>query len=100
MRYSRAYLLRHPGDVVKMLKPLGVLVKKFRLHPTTIVNFVEGSRFTQEKHQQTHSTFQNLLPPKAAGIAMALNVLGKQFDKLLNVTLCYRTITVSRSSIC
>ncbi|HCS2054291.1 TPA: acyltransferase, partial [Shigella sonnei] len=45
--------------------------------------------FTQEKHQQTHSTFQNLLPPKAAGIAMALNVLGKQFDKLLNVTLCY-----------
>ena len=63
--------------------------KKFRLHPTTIVNFVEGSRFTQEKHQQTHSTFQNLLPPKAAGIAMALNVLGKQFDKLLNVTLCY-----------
>lgn len=72
-----------------MSKPLGGSCEKFRLHPTTIVNFVEGSRFTQEKHQQTHSTFQNLLPPKAAGIAMALNVLGKQFDKLLNVTLCY-----------
>ncbi|NGF40779.1 acyltransferase, partial [Klebsiella pneumoniae] len=35
------------------------------------------------------SPYQNLLPPKAAGIAMALNVLGEQFDKLLNVTLCY-----------
>ncbi|VFS30170.1 1-acyl-sn-glycerol-3-phosphate acyltransferase [Enterobacter cancerogenus] len=53
------------------------------------MNFVEGSRFTHEKHLQTRSPFRNLLPPKAAGIAMALNVLGEQFDKLLNVTLCY-----------
>lgn len=32
-RYSRAYLLRHPSDVVKMLKPLGVLVKSFACIP-------------------------------------------------------------------
>ena len=88
-RYSRAYLLRHPERRGKDVETTRHSCEKFRLHPTTIVNFVEGSRFTQEKHQQTHSTFQNLLPPKAAGIAMALNVLGKQFDKLLNVTLCY-----------
>ena len=88
-RYSRAYLLRHPERRGKDVETTRRSCEKFRLHPTTIVNFVEGSRFTQEKHQQTHSTFQNLLPPKAAGIAMALNVLGKQFDKLLNVTLCY-----------
>ncbi len=31
---------------------------------------------------------------------MALNVLGKQFDKLLNVTLCYPDNNRSRSSIC
>ena len=88
-RYSRAYLLRHPERRGKDVETTRRSCEKFRLHPTTIVNFVEGSRFTQEKHLQTHSTFQNLLPPKAAGIAMALNVLGKQFDKLLNVTLCY-----------
>ncbi|NHV87655.1 acyltransferase, partial [Escherichia coli] len=63
--------------------------EKFRAHPTTIVNFVEGSRFTEEKKRETRSPYHNLLPPKAAGIAMALNVLGSQFDKLLNVTLCY-----------
>ncbi|HAG2139934.1 TPA: acyltransferase [Salmonella enterica] len=63
--------------------------EKFRRYPTTIVNFVEGSRFTHEKRQQTHSPYQHLLPPKAAGIAMAINVLGSQFDKLLNITLCY-----------
>ena len=88
-RYSRAYLLRHPERRGKDVETTRRSCEKFRRHPTTIVNFVEGSRFTQEKHQKTHSAFQNLLPPKAAGIAMALNVLGKQFDKLLNVTLCY-----------
>ncbi|MFA1644811.1 MAG: acyltransferase, partial [Enterobacteriaceae bacterium] len=51
--------------------------------------FVEGSRFTEEKQQQTHSPYRHLLAPKAAGIAMAIHVLGQQFDKLLNVTLCY-----------
>nr|WP_265597060.1 acetyltransferase [Klebsiella quasipneumoniae] len=64
-------------------------LQKFRSHPTTIVNFVEGSRFTDVKKRETRSPYDNLLPPKAAGIAMALNVLGSQFDKLLNVTLCY-----------
>ena len=88
-RYSRSYLLRHPERRGKDVETTRRSCEKFRAHPTTIVNFVEGSRFTEEKQQQTRSPYQNLLAPKAAGIAMALNVLGSQFDKLLNVTLCY-----------
>ncbi|ATF94913.1 acyltransferase [Cedecea neteri] len=88
-RYSRAYLLRHPERRGKDVETTRRSCMKFRAHPTTIVNFVEGSRFTPEKKGQTRSPFNYLLPPKAAGIAMAMNVLGKQFDKMLNVTLCY-----------
>ncbi len=88
-RYSRAYLLRHPERRGKDVETTRRSCMKFRAHPTTIVNFVEGSRFTDEKKKQTRSPFNYLLPPKAAGIAMAMNVLGKQFDKMLNVTLCY-----------
>jgi len=88
-RYSRGYLLRHPERRGKDVETTRRSCEKFRAHPTTIVNFVEGSRFTEEKQQQTRSPYQNLLSPKAAGIAMALSVLGSQFDKLLNVTLCY-----------
>ncbi len=88
-RYSRGYLLRHPERRGKDVETTRRSCEKFRAHPTTIVNFVEGSRFTKEKREQTRSPYQNLLPPKAAGIAMALNVLGSQFDKMLNVTLCY-----------
>lgn len=88
-RYSRAYLLRHPERRGQDVETTRRSCEKFRAHPTTIVNFVEGSRFTEDKHLQTRSSYKHLLPPKAAGIAMALNVLGSQFDKLLNVTLCY-----------
>ncbi|WP_244290601.1 acyltransferase [Atlantibacter subterraneus] len=88
-RYSRSYLLRHPERRGKDVETTRRSCEKFRHHPTTIVNFVEGSRFTEAKSQQLRSPFKHLLPPKAAGIAMALNVLGSQFDKMLNVTLCY-----------
>lgn len=88
-RYSRSFLIRHPEHRGKDVETTRRSCEKFRAHPTTIVNFVEGSRFTPEKRQQTRSPYKNLLPPKAAGIAMALNVLGSQFDKLLDVTLCY-----------
>ncbi|MBB3324397.1 1-acyl-sn-glycerol-3-phosphate acyltransferase [Atlantibacter sp. RC6] len=88
-RYSRSYLLRHPERRGKDVETTRRSCEKFRHHPTTIVNFVEGSRFTEAKSQQVRSPFKHLLPPKAAGIAMALNVLGSQFDKMLNVTLCY-----------
>ena len=88
-RSSRSYLIRHPERRGKDVETPRRSCEKFRSHPTTIVNFVEGSRFTDVKKRETRSPYHNLLPPKAAGIAMALNVLGSQFDKLLNVTLCY-----------
>ena len=88
-RYSRGYLIRHPERRGKDVETTRRSCEKFRAYPTTIVNFVEGSRFTDAKRRETRSPYKNLLPPKAAGIAMALNVLGSQFDKMLNVTLCY-----------
>jgi 1-acyl-sn-glycerol-3-phosphate acyltransferase len=63
--------IRHPERRGKDVETTRRSCEKFRAHPTTIVNFVEGSRFTEEK-TQTRSPYQNLLPPKAAGIAMAL----------------------------
>lgn len=88
-RYSRTYLLKHPEKRGKDIETTRRSCEKFRDHPTTIVNFVEGSRFTEQKKIQTSSPYQNLLPPKSAGIALALNVLGSQFDRILNVTLYY-----------
>ncbi|WP_105253502.1 acyltransferase [Pseudoalteromonas sp. T1lg75] len=63
----------------------------FKQYPSCIVNFVEGSRFTPGKKQRQLSPFEYLLKPKAGGIAFALQVLGEQFDGLLDATLCYQS---------
>lgn len=88
-RYSRAYLLKHPEKRGQDIETTRRSCEKFRLRPTTIVNFVEGSRFTEAKRIKTRSPFKHLLAPKAAGIAFTLSALGNQFDRVLNVTLLY-----------
>ncbi|KZN64639.1 acetyltransferase [Pseudoalteromonas luteoviolacea] len=63
--------------------------QNFRHHPTTVINFAEGTRFTHSKQQHQSSPYRNLLKPKAGGTAFALNVLSSQIDGLLNATLVY-----------
>jgi 1-acyl-sn-glycerol-3-phosphate acyltransferase len=53
------------------------------------MNFLEGTRFTQAKHDRQKSPYQYLLRPKAGGIALALSVLGDKFNSLLNITIVY-----------
>lgn len=75
-RYSCSYFIRHPECHGKNVEATRRSCEKFRTHLTTIVNLVEGLRFTEAKKHETCSPYDNLLPPEAAGIAMALSVLG------------------------
>jgi len=63
--------------------------EKFRVVPTSVINFLEGTRFTPEKHDAQHSPYAHLLKPKVGGIATALATLGDQFHRLLDVTIVY-----------
>ncbi|WP_462150682.1 acetyltransferase [Pseudoalteromonas xiamenensis] len=65
--------------------------RAFRDYPTTIINFVEGTRFTKQKQGKQLSPFRHLLKPKAGGTAFALEVLAEQLDAVLNTTLVYDT---------
>ncbi|WMN58970.1 acetyltransferase [Pseudoalteromonas xiamenensis] len=65
--------------------------RAFRDYPTTIINFVEGTRFTKQKQAKQLSPFRHLLKPKAGGTAFALEVLSEQLDAILNTTLVYDT---------
>ncbi|CAH9064475.1 putative acyltransferase YihG [Pseudoalteromonas holothuriae] len=64
--------------------------RNFRQHPTTVINFAEGTRFTQTKQKQQGGGYNHLLKPKAGGTAFALEVLAQQLDGLLNCTLMYQ----------
>ncbi|WP_199609920.1 acyltransferase [Flocculibacter collagenilyticus] len=88
-RYSRQYLEKNPHLKGKDIETTKKSCEKFKDHPTSIINFVEGTRFTAEKHQKTGSKFRHLLAPKAGGIAFTLAAMGEQFDKVLNITILY-----------
>ena len=88
-RYSKSFLKKHPHLIGTDIETTKRSCKKFQNTPTTIINFVEGTRFTPEKHQAQNNSFQHLLSPKAGGIAFTLATMGEQFDKILNITLVY-----------
>jgi 1-acyl-sn-glycerol-3-phosphate acyltransferase len=63
--------------------------EKFKRVPTSVINFLEGTRFTRAKHDAQQSPFRHLLKPKVGGVAIALATLGNRFDVLLDVTIVY-----------
>ncbi|MDO6446191.1 acyltransferase [Colwellia sp. 1_MG-2023] len=88
-RYSKSYLKKHPHLIGTDIETTKRSCLKFKNTPTTIINFVEGTRFTPQKHQAQQNSFKHLLSPKAGGIAFTLATMGEQFDKILNITLVY-----------
>ena len=88
-RYSKSYLAKHPEKKGKDLAATKHACEKFRDTPTSVINFIEGTRFTQEKRLKRGSGFDNLLPPRAGGVALALTSMGDMFDAILDVTIVY-----------
>ncbi|MBN3494369.1 acyltransferase [Vibrio neptunius] len=88
-RYSREYLLRHPEKRGQDLETTRRSCAKFRHTPTTVVNYVEGTRFTQQKQKKSKAGYQHLLQPKTGGMAYTLAAMGDQFENIIDVTLAY-----------
>jgi len=63
--------------------------EKFRHVPTSVINFLEGTRFSRHKHDVQRSPYRHLLKPRSGGIAMALSTLGEHCHRLLDVTIVY-----------
>lgn len=88
-RYSKAYLARHPEKKGQDLEITRRACEKFRDLPVTIVNYLEGTRFTPAKHAAQNSPYRHLLRPKSGGLAFVLAALGEELDALLDVTIVY-----------
>jgi len=88
-RHSAEYLKKHPQQNRKDFETTRLSCEKFANMPTSVMNFLEGTRFTKSKHDRQDSPYQYLLRPKAGGIALALSVLGDKFNSLLNITIAY-----------
>ena len=88
-RHTKAQIAKNPElkhrDMLEARKACEQLLSQ----PFTLLNYLEGTRFTPEKHAQQQSPYQNLLKPKAGGLALALNILGDKIDSLVDMTIVY-----------
>ena len=88
-RYSKSYLAEHPEKKGKDLEVTRRACEKFRDTPTTVINFVEGTRFTEDKRRLRGSPYRYLLKPRAGGVALAMSSMGEMFDTILDITIVY-----------
>ncbi|MEM6231066.1 acyltransferase [Shewanella scandinavica] len=88
-RYSTAQLRKNPKLKGKDIEITRKACAKFKAKPVSVMNFVEGTRFSKAKHQKQNSQFQHLLKPKAGGMAFALSAMGEQIHKLVDVSIYY-----------
>jgi 1-acyl-sn-glycerol-3-phosphate acyltransferase len=88
-RHSREFLAKHPELKGKDLETTRAACEKFRHVPVSVMNFVEGSRFNEEKREQQASPFVHLLKPKAGGAAFVLNAMGDVLQSIIDVTIVY-----------
>lgn len=94
-RYSKAFLAENPHLRGQDLETTKKACAIFQSTPTTLVNFVEGTRFTPQKRDLQHSPFKHLLKPKAGGTAFTLAAMNGMLKELINVTIVYHGDKVS-----
>jgi 1-acyl-sn-glycerol-3-phosphate acyltransferase len=88
-RHSEAEIQRNPGLRAQDQETTRKACAKFARTPTSVMNFLEGTRYTPAKHARQQSPYKHLLKPKAGGLALAFNAMGDKFQAILDVTIVY-----------
>lgn len=88
-RYSKELLEKKPHLKGKDVESTKKACEKYRTMPISIMNFMEGTRFTESKHKKQQSPYKNLLRPKAGGIALVMSSMGDILHKIADVTIYY-----------
>lgn len=88
-RYSKKFLEKNPHLRGNDLERTRRACEKFKTTPVSIMNFVEGTRFSRNKHKAQGSEFKTLLKPRAGGVAFVLGAMGDYINKVVNVTIVY-----------
>jgi len=88
-RHSKAELERRPELRGQDLQATRRACERFRQLPVSVMNFVEGTRFTTAKHEAQQSPYAHLLKPKAGGVAFVLGAMGDCLQAILDVDIVY-----------
>jgi 1-acyl-sn-glycerol-3-phosphate acyltransferase len=88
-RYTPRQVARRPELAGRDIEATRRACGKFRAIPVSIMNFVEGTRFTPGKHASQGAPYRHLLKPKSGGVAFVLDAMGDGLHAILDVTIAY-----------
>lgn len=88
-RNSHRGVLVENGKTKKDLIVVEKALDRFIRYPATIVNFVEGTRFSPVKAEQMNSPHDFLMRPKAGGLTTIIEILGDRIQTILDLTIVY-----------
>lgn len=88
-RYSRKFLEKNPHLKGRDMEITRKACEKFKTVPVSVMNFLEGTRFTQTKREKQQAPFKHLLKPRAGGVAFALSSMGGRLTHFIDVTIAY-----------
>lgn len=88
-RHSKAQIAKNPALANRDLDEAKRACELLKHKPFVLLNYLEGTRFNRQKHQQQASPYTHLLKPKAGGFALALASLGDEIDGILDMTIVY-----------
>ena len=89
-RHSKKEIEQNPSLRNQDYKNTLKSCKRFLRTPSTIFSYAEGTRFTDEKHDQQGSPYNNLLSPKIGGMATALSAM-PNINTLVDYTVVYKS---------
>lgn len=92
------YVVRRSKEAIKANPELAQTDKNstikacrmYKIMPTNVAGFIEGTRIDKEKYLASKSKFKNLMPPKIGGMGYTLEVM-PYIDHLTDVTLVYKS---------
>ncbi len=88
-RYNAEQVAKNPELAAVDRAETEAACARFKRLPTSLLIFVEGTRFTAEKHAIQGSPYTNLLKPKIGGVSYVLDGLGERISQVIDVTLLY-----------
>jgi len=88
-RHSSELLRKKPHLKGRDIEATRKACAKFKDKPTSIMNFVEGTRFTSGKHAAQRSPYKHLLKPRSGGISYVFSAMGENMRKVIDVTIVY-----------
>lgn len=88
-RHSREEVLKNPALRTEDIETTRRMCEVYREQPVGVVNYLEGTRFSEAKRIAKQSPYRHLLRPKSAGLSFTLNAIGDQFGGIIDLTLAY-----------